>query len=118
MLLLTLFLPCFIALLWIRRLHAYLFSLEDALLTGDGPHIVWHPAVLLLFAAVPAPLVDLGAIETELFGEHDNAIRVKSGVLLVLAFQHDLLFLVQMAPAQALSRSGHRIQAAVVVERF
>ena len=107
--------PCFIALLWIRR--AYLFSLEDALLAGGGAHMVWHPAVLLLFPAVPAPLVDLGAIETELFGEHDNAIRVKSGVLLVLTFQHDLLFLVEMAPAQALSRSGHRFQAAIVVKR-
>ena len=78
-----------------------------------------RPAVLFLFAAVPAPLVHFGAVEAELFGEQDDAIGVKSGVLLVLALQKYLLFLVEVAPAQALAASGHRssVLAAVDFER-
>ena len=86
-----------------------------------GAHMVVarHPAVLLLLAAVPAPLVHLGAVEAELFGEHNHAIRVKSGVLLVLALKNDLLFLVEVATAQTFAGSGHRrsVLAAVDLER-
>ena len=76
------------------------------------------PGLLFFLTTVPAPLVDFGAIQTELLREDDDAVRVEPWVLLVLLLQNYLLLLVEVASSQALARLVHAVVTAVDIGRL
>ena len=86
----------------------YPLSLEQA-------SVPFCPLSLIFLSAIPGPLVNFGAIETELIREHYGAILIKLCALLVLPLQNYLLVLVEMLLSHAISLPEKAVTAAVAI---
>ena len=62
----------------------------------------WARSLDLLLSAIPAPLVDFCAVETQCNCEVTDPVRVKVSVLLVLLLQDSTLLTVQVAAMETL----------------